>query len=584
MKNVSCFLFILFFSGGAFSTSNLDYEALPLPALTVEANKGDVNAQTELGMRYAHGIGVKIDSNMARELFGKAVNRGNARADLELGIVYLDGEVLKANCSKGRALLAKAQSRYPAEAQYWLGQSYLDMEPVCAKNPKLGEKYIRNALTKIKNRPLTEISRLILAIEYMRGIFIKQDLKMAEHLLKDPMPRAEASRLQSLYILHSQDDKKAFHYLKRCANYNKPFCLAHLGRAYIFGYYNQEVNWSKAEYYLKRAVAQGSFEGKAFYGFMLVNHSTTKEEFAKGFNYLNEAAYYNQLFALYALGVVYEKGGLSVKKDPGKSINYYKRAAEQGYMPAVLELINLYSKKPMTAEHWKERFKWTLKAAELGDLESMEAASVYYLIRPDVVATDYLKALYWLKKAIDNGSTTAYTGIGNLYDEGLGVKKDYKVGLSYFEQGANKGDSISAYNAGLGYMRGIGMDRADPVKAKSYFLKVNTTSEAYYCAAHDLGVLYSSNQGIQTDADLAKEYFKKSAHALMANVSSSEKFGLAIYFTNYADRYAEEMYSYYSTGTVKKLSDFSDYAEKNVKNVCWDPHPIMSARRKIGAN
>lgn len=52
------------------------------------AAHGDVEAETELGIRYARGLGVRQDDFEAIRLLHRAAERGNTQAQFNLGILF----------------------------------------------------------------------------------------------------------------------------------------------------------------------------------------------------------------------------------------------------------------------------------------------------------------------------------------------------------------------------------------------------------------------------------------------------------------------------------------------------------------
>lgn len=68
-------------------------EPLPpgLQLLEQQALKGDVAAQSELGMAYVLGKGISRDYQQARDWLSKAAEKGDAVAQALLGYLYRDG-------------------------------------------------------------------------------------------------------------------------------------------------------------------------------------------------------------------------------------------------------------------------------------------------------------------------------------------------------------------------------------------------------------------------------------------------------------------------------------------------------------
>jgi len=59
---------------------------------TLAAEQGDVDAQYNLGDMYAHGRGVLENDKTAVKWFTKAAEQGDAKAQFNLGVMYANGE------------------------------------------------------------------------------------------------------------------------------------------------------------------------------------------------------------------------------------------------------------------------------------------------------------------------------------------------------------------------------------------------------------------------------------------------------------------------------------------------------------
>ncbi len=96
-----------------------------LAALRTIADSGDSEAQNEMGVRYAKGIGVQEDDSEAALWFSKAAEKGQAKAQFNLGIYYRNGYggLKRDEIEAGRWFRAAALQGNAA-AQYYLGSMY----------------------------------------------------------------------------------------------------------------------------------------------------------------------------------------------------------------------------------------------------------------------------------------------------------------------------------------------------------------------------------------------------------------------------------------------------------------------------
>src|SRR5580658_5971887 len=67
-----------------------DYQTA-LKEWKVAANKGEPEAEYDLGLLYAKGLGVQRDSQVAQQWYEAAATQGNAQAEYSLGQMYAQG-------------------------------------------------------------------------------------------------------------------------------------------------------------------------------------------------------------------------------------------------------------------------------------------------------------------------------------------------------------------------------------------------------------------------------------------------------------------------------------------------------------
>ena len=95
-----------------------------IPALKALAEKGDANAQNELGVRYYSGQGVKKNFNEALKWFTKAAAQEHPKAQYNLGVLCEKGEGVIENDKEAMKWFTKAAAQGFAKAQADLGSMY----------------------------------------------------------------------------------------------------------------------------------------------------------------------------------------------------------------------------------------------------------------------------------------------------------------------------------------------------------------------------------------------------------------------------------------------------------------------------
>jgi TPR repeat protein len=72
---------------------------------------------------------------------------------------------------------------------------------------------------------------------------------------------------------------------------------------------------------------------------------------------------------------------------------------------------------------------------------------------------DYTQALYWYRKAADQGLATAQENLGDLYFLGKSVTQDYSKAVYWYLKAAEQGSGKAQYNLGNMYHYGRGVTR-----------------------------------------------------------------------------------------------------------------------------
>ena len=98
------------------------------------AEKGDIEAQRDLGLRYDMGLNVEKDSAKAIKWYKKAAKQGDVLVQYLLGDIYYNGEGVNQDYSEAAKWYRKAANQGIAEAQFKLAGIYATGEGV-AEDP-----------------------------------------------------------------------------------------------------------------------------------------------------------------------------------------------------------------------------------------------------------------------------------------------------------------------------------------------------------------------------------------------------------------------------------------------------------------
>ncbi len=120
--------------------------------------------------------------------------------------------------------------------------------------------------------------------------------------------------------------------------------------------------------------------------------------------------------------------------------------------PASAQSADDYLKQARKTEYnSKEQFDLFMKAAELGNAEAQFEVGCCYASSNSCVAQDYYEAFKWFKKSADQGYAEGIYNVGEAYNYGQGVQKDYKMAEKYLLSAAYKGSNRAYFMLGLLY-------------------------------------------------------------------------------------------------------------------------------------
>lgn len=190
----------------------------------------------------------------------------------------------------------------------------------------------------------------------------------------------------------------------RAAEFNNGVCLMEK-KEYVEAY---DVFVSAAEKGL--AVAQSKL------GFMYAEGLGVTLDFEKSEHWYRMAANQGDIDAMVSLGTMYYSGveDYGIHKDFNTAFHYYSDAAYAGDAAAQLYLAYMYLRGEGTEQDLEKAFEWTEKSAEQGFAQAQNELGRAY----EQMKQDYNKAIEWYKKAAAQGFQEAQQNLDRLYEHG----------------------------------------------------------------------------------------------------------------------------------------------------------------------
>jgi TPR repeat protein len=242
--------------------------------------------------------------------------------------------------------------------------------------------------------------------------------------------------------------------------------------------------------------------------------------------------------------MLFERGrkfqnGRGVEQSYTEAIRFYKLGVEKGNAACALSLGVLYCEgRGITKDYDEARrlFEFAVsKEKTEADGVELQFRLGYMYESGDGVAPNLTEAAHWYGLAAERGHAGSANNLGNMYKKGLGVDQDYVEARRLYEIAARQGDAAAQKNIAVMHANGFGgavdYDAAlywydlaswtrtaeiyecgricskmgDYVRAEGYFRRSFEAGDKR--AANELGVLYSSGRGVQTNKAESRRYY-----------------------------------------------------------------------------
>lgn len=119
----------------------------------------------------------------------------------------------------------------------------------------------------------------------------------------------------------------------------------------------------------------------------------------------------------------------------GEALEWYRKAADQGFVPACNNLGAMYATGEGVARDEAVAIEWSLKAAERGSATSQARLGTLFMDK------DGAKAVHWLEKAAAQGHAGAMGQLGGMYLLGRGVPADRHKAVYWSRKAVELGEA-----------------------------------------------------------------------------------------------------------------------------------------------
>lgn len=305
--------------------------ATAISEIRTAAERGDRDAQFELGLIYQGGLGVPQDKEEAQRWFTQAAQKGHGRAQYALALLYREQ-----GASIGQSLKWQrqaAQSGY-AEAQYGMGLLYANGQYLQQDNAQARFWFERAAAQgHIAAR---------LALLSLGG-----DLPTQAAPVAAPVPTSLAVTETSVAVPADVSDTTSLdltgiepEVVKQSAEAGNQSAQLMLGTMYEDGLGGLTSDLRKAAYWYEKAARQGYPKAQYNLGLLYEDGRGVKQDYQQAAYWYSKAAEAGFTEAQNNLGVLYVMGN-GVAKDLTRAEQLFSAAASQGNVNAKRNLAML---------------------------------------------------------------------------------------------------------------------------------------------------------------------------------------------------------------------------------------------------
>ncbi len=259
-------------------------------------------------------------------------------------------------------------------------------------------------------------------------------------------------------------------------------------------------HYSEAILHFQPLADSGDFRSQYYMGYMYLNGYGVAKNDQLGLRYMQMSMNQNYHLAQAYMGFLYSEGRV-VAADRKKSIMLYQKAADQGNTSALLNLGVAYYQGSGVPRNLAK----AIALLEKIPIDQLPAAGRYlgdiYMSQDK---NNFEKAINVYRQAAEAGDLAAYSALGDMYFNGVGVGRNYKESLKYYSYAASQGYGPAQYALGIMYANGNGVSR-NPVAAHAWLSWA--VNQGYEPAGAALAELKS--EMTLTDLEKARQEFMR---------------------------------------------------------------------------
>ncbi|MBL4846765.1 MAG: sel1 repeat family protein [Planctomycetes bacterium] len=233
----------------------------------------------------------------------------------------------------------------------------------------------------------------------------------------------------------AKDEAAALEWYRRAAEKGEPITMLKLGLKHQAGSEGIQANEREAAKWFQRAAAKGSVRGMIELAKILeVRSDSSAESWHRAAAKTGDPEAMTGLASFLSMNV-------ENSLEPEESLKWYRRAAEAGHVPAMVELgAELKRGSP-------EALVWFRRAALAGNLKGM-----WYLAN-SLGEDQATESVRWYRLAAEKGDTSSMADLGLMLEAGIGVQRNKEEAAAWYRRVLDHADKSDHQAARTGLDR-----------------------------------------------------------------------------------------------------------------------------------
>lgn len=211
----------------------------------------------------------------------------------------------------------------------------------------------------------------------------------------------------------------------------------------LANYLLEQEDYERAIQWLEEGVKLGYAEAMYVLGNCYYAEIGVDENIGRAFELYEMASKLKHPDAINNLADMYLNGEY-VEVNEEQALRLFELAAQLGVAEAMFTLGMMFEQGIGIKPNNEQAYTYYKQSAEAGDSEAQNRMATIYFEGLLQVELNVAKAIDWYKRAAMQHHIDAIYSLGYIYNEGVGVMRNMKAAISYFEQAAQLGDIDAA--------------------------------------------------------------------------------------------------------------------------------------------